>query len=1046
MISISSGRNSTIFLLSIVLAASFFGCGGGGGGGGAVAFSGAGGDPSFFVEELFYGRPLLDPAGNVFQVINPASVIETDPITGIMLEGFPQLLFPQEPIGKLGTFSLGEQASGTYNPKIIPRNAAIMVDFSQSVNPDSMNLGPNYEITGQSPIQIFTEGGDPIPTQALVWKDKVILNPVTEGKVGFPPSPLIFDQEGNPVAPTDGFLKVIINSAGTNVNVVLSVSDKELSAREDLMGSPVNPVPFNPGNGKLDFINYGDISFNGFLPDLSPPRIIREVQYEGTAGAGSDQFTIVDPSASFVVEANNNHGEWAGGLLTLREGTVFEEKVKVETNSEDTLYVSGGFVVPPEPGDDYLLQRAEFFEPIPGLTDLSTAVDPDVHPKDPFDPEDLKNSNLVHFVRYDAWDEGDKIWKPQNYDPGPGLNNPIDPKWRITLRFSEPMDVDSFRSYESFYVCNAANSVEDPAFNDMKLGRVTESEGGKVISYEPVLEDQLGGVGDQLVGFGGKPKTLRLVLRMIPPKKKIEDFYQSLGNPKDWPPGVVADLEGSGVLGVFNLGGQALGIPSQFLDKGSPHCVAYQSSSGHGAFPPAVDMKLEFSTLTTTDPEYGALVHRFMGLPETGVGGTPPISGIIFNDHPDGIYGPHIADTSIGLNGFLSGHPVEFIEHVFDDYNHPPPSSQTLPENTYPDPIFKIPFGVATPVTASDGVRFQHVYRRGDCSPDVPALEDTILDLIGLSWSPIGGWVTNTMIEKLAIAVGDSTVIPNTHQSAGIPTNANSGLMSNMNSNYKTPGSGGIQRLVYGNELPLGGLPYFIDWKNLYAPKNAGKNFNNYLPWPQFDKPVIQPGFPFKSKNSMLIEYRMDPNENTGLATNNGFTFHAGIISSMLPRFRVYSRGDKNTFGQVYGASNPNGYNIAWGPVGGTGVYGDNSRYFMIFDYVKRESLIESPYLTTEIGLSERLDLMIPVVLPPLTDIPFGTSLDITYKVSPNPSNPNLGSDYVDASDIETFNVGTTAKWDHVRFKAVFKANVSAGVVPTIDTIIVPYMLVPENP
>ena len=730
-----------------------------------------------------------------------------------------------------------------------------------------------------------------------------------------------------------------------------------------------------------------------------------------------------------MTAANGGMGEWAGGLVTLRPGTATEEKVKVASNTSDTLLLdSPGFTIPPTPGvDEYALLRAEFYEPIPGFDDLSTAVNPIDIPKDPNDPEDEYNDTTGE-------------WESVDYDPGPSGTNPIEPKWRILLRFSEPMDVDSFKPYENFYVVSGSVSIEDPGFGWMKLGRIVGLEGGKVIGFESTLEDQIGLVGDRLLGFGGQPKALRLVLRVVPPSEKINDFYESLGPPSTWPPGIVENLDTTGVLGIFNVGGQPLGLPAQFLQKGSPYCVIYSSSPGHGAYPPSADLLYDFSTGTTSDPEYGVLVHRFMGLPETGVGGgNPPITGLIFNDHPGEIYGPHIADTSIGLNGFLSGHYVEFIEHVLDDYNHPPPSSPTAP-----DPIFKIPFGVGTPVTANDGCRFQHIYRVGDCSPDVPSFQDTVLDLIGLSWAPIGGWVTNTLIEKMAIVIGNSKKppnFPNTKQSAGIPENAQSGLTAGFDFNFKdTP------IMVVGKATPPStpnlGAPFVIDWRNLYGPKNQGKTFNNYISWPEFTEPEGIPGFPFTSNDAMVIEYRLDYNQGSSMAMTNGFSFHAGIISSMLPRFRVYARGfstGQPNQQKVSACSFPNTYPTAWGPLAGPGSYGDNSRYFMIFNFVKRYSLIEAPYLTAE-DVTKDLKFLTPLILPPVADIPEGTTLTIDFATNPNPANPGSPvSPWVPAGAVEGLNTGPYKDYDFIRFRSIFEANVEAGIVPAIDTIVIPY-------
>lgn len=1033
--------------LSLLLVPAWFaGCGGGGGGGGGTGSgsSGAGGDSAFFLDEVFFGRPLFDPDGMVIEVTNPKSVIEEDPITGLLLAGFPKPLFPGDDLEKLMSLNLGETPNSPFKVRVVPRNGVLVLSFTKPVDPDSLLLDPEGLVTAKSPIRIVTDEGSLVTCRASVHGKEVWLNPVVGDQVGFPPSPLVFDQNGDPISSAEGFLKLLVYSAGTATHVVEAAQGGLLSTRKDLLGSPLKPIGFNPGNSGLDFFNYGEGSFNGFLPDISPPRIIREVKDGGTAGAGSGTLQLVDPTKSFVTAANGGSGEWSGALLVLRPGAKNEEKVKVASNTETTLFVDPpGFTKAPQAGKDaYELIRAEFYEPIPGFTDLTTAVDPVNIPKDPNDPEDAKNSDLFNFVYFDAYNETKGAWESVDYDPGPDGSNPIGPRWRINLRFSEPMDLGSFRPYETFYVCSGSLSVEDPGFGKMMPGRVTIRNRNREVSFEPVVDDQTGAAGgDRLLGFGVNPKALRLVIRVVPPAKAVSDFYESLGPPSTWPPGVVEDLVKTGVLGLMNLGGQPLGLPAQFLQKESPYCVIFDTSPGHGAYPPSADFRYDFST--QADPEgteeYGVLVHRFMGLPETGVGPEGE-TGVIYQDHPGLIYGPHIADCSVGLNGFLSGHYVEFIEHVFDNYNPPPPSSPT-----YPDPINPIPFGVGTPVTANDGCRFQHVYRVGDCSPDVPSFQGTVLDLIGLAWAPIGGWVTNTLIENMSIVIGNSKIVPDTTQEAGIPNSPGSGLKQTFSTNFF-----GKQYMVVGEETPPTqpniGVPYVIDWRNLFGPKNHGPKFNNYIAWPTFDRPKKNPGFPFTSEYSMVIEYRLDHNQGSSMAQTNGFTFHAGIISSMLPRFRVYSRGPvpNTTPPQMVDAcSYPQNYPSAWGPLQSPGSYGDNSRYFLIFEYVKRISTVVAPYLNAE-DVTQDIQFFQPVIVPPLTDIPAGTTLTVEFQVNPNPSNPGSPvSPWTVQEQVEGLNDGPYANYDYIRFKAVFEANVAAGVVPAIDTLTIPYKWTP---
>jgi hypothetical protein len=987
-------------------------------------------DNTFYTQGISFGRPLIDASGRVYDAVNPLSVIETHPLTGELLEGYPRPLRPGEPMHRLFPLLTDGSPDDPEDRKRIPRDAALVIHFTLPVDPGCMHLDAHACLTPESPIQVSTAEDEPLALQALVQENRVILNPVTKDATGFP---------RNPAADPEGAFKLVIRSEGMGQNPVRSMDGKLLAARADLLGSPLKSIRFIAGSAPHSFIHDGDNMVNGYLPDLSPPRIIREVSDEGIAGAGSGQFIIQDPSKNFVILANNGMGEWAGGLLTLRPGKADEEQVWVVYNTATAFHVAGGFSKLPVPGvDEYIVQRAEFYEPIPGFTDPATAIDPKNHPKDPFDPEDQKNWELYYFALFDEWNEVAKVWEPVTYDPGPNGTNPIDPNWRISFRFSEGMEPASFRPYETFYVSDGSTGPANPGFGRMNTGRVTASDQRRIISFEPVLEDRSAAGEDRLLGFGGHPKKLRLVLRVIPPAAILDWFYKSLGPPSNWPPEVVDDLNATGVLGVMSASGRPLGLPVQFHDIWSPYCVLYRDSPGRGPFPPAVDLKYAFKTARTSDPETGAFVHRFMGLPETAVGGVPPITGITYRDHEGKIYGPHIADAGLDANGFLTGHPVDFIELVFDDYNPPPPSSPFAP-----DPIFKLPFGVGTPITAEHGCRFQHVYRNGDCSPDILAFQDTVLDLIGLAWAPIGGWVTNGIIEKMSIAISNSDIVPDTRQQAGIPNNPNSGLKNIFANNYQNH----EQVVVVGREVPGGpdvGVPYLIDYKNLFAPKNAGPKFNFYLPWPAFRNPGGPPGFGYDSTHSLLIEYRLDKNEKYPLPQNNGFAFHPGIISSMLPRFRVYSRGDGGTpgFGPVYAASYPERYPVAWGPLPSPGNYGDNSRYFMIFNYVKRVSRIESFFLGPDPGSGKEVDFLTPLIDPRFGHVPEGTGLHVAFQAAQDPGVPSGPlSPWVEPEDVERLNTGAFAAYDYLRFRAIFEADVVKGIVPAIEKVVIPYVV-----
>jgi hypothetical protein len=335
-----------------------------------------------------------------------------------------------------------------------------------------------------------------------------------------------------------------------------------------------------------------------------------------------------------------------------------------------------------------------------------------------------------------------------------------------------------------------------------------------------------------------------------------------------------------------------------------------------------------------------------------------------------------------------------------------------------------------------------HVYRKGDASPDVDTFEDTILHLIGLSWAPIGGWVTNTLIEKMSIGMAYSNRTPDTGQHAGIPDNAGSGLLRAFDSNIMTNPVEGLPNriMVVGSET--NGVPYLLDWRNLFVPKNQGQNanFNDFLPWPEFTQ-----YFPYDSSASLLIEYRMNPNVNAGVSLNNGFAFHAGIISSMMPRFRIYTRGDNDvTIGRVFAATDPTnpGYSSARGPLANPGNYGDNSRYLAVMDYAKLLSMVESPFLGAEVDPGHDAYFLNPIIDPPIDEIPEGTELSIQFRSAPNPESTASFSPWRTPDDVEKlFNAPPFNLHGYFRFKAVFEANIESAVLPVIDTIAVPYQI-----
>lgn len=951
----------------VCLLALLAGCGGGGGGGGGGSGGPGGGpddtfDPAtdFYLSAGLIARPIFDPtSGELEQLVNPASLYEVDPITGVPLPGFPKALVAGTNLDALVSFNF-PQILDPLTPQIplVPRNAAVVLEFSRPVDPASALLSdadPSQPgvITAASAVQVRRKDGSLVPARAVVEGKRIVLHAFLDGASGWEASPLVFDKFGNAVEDGTGWLRIVLDAGAGKLR---SADALVLVDRPDGLGTQAEPLPFNPGNAALDAIvqqtESGVIGFNGFLPDLSAPRIIRAVEATGTVAsigaAPGGQLAITGAPLALPsnVAANGGLGEWANALLVVTGvgGTVSE--YVVASNANDPINPNKPvFVLAPgtlldgsvAPGAAFRVTRSEFFEPIPPPLPTDPAelarvtVDPDLHPRDPADPQDLKNHDLRYFLR--VFDPAG-VEQTANWNPVTGTFAALDPKVSLRLRFSEAMDPASFRAFESFYVTDLEVPATSPAFGRQRIGLVESGDDGRELTFSPVLQDQLDPSQDEFIGFGGTAAVLKLVVRTIPEAADIAAVKASLSSDDL---AKLTDLDTAGVLGVTDLGGRGLGLPPALLDQGDPASFFLQPGSpGAGAFPPAIDFSVAFQTKPTADPDWGAVVHRFMGQAVTSIFSYPPgvvhdpvTSGIEYADFPpedqddDGdadrryIYGPSLFDTGLNLPGRLTGAPASVIEHLIDDFNKPKASPYSSPTGEE-DVLAKIGFGLSTPLNSAWGARFQHVYRPGDASPSFNDYNGVVLDLVGLAWSPLNSPVQTSTLEDIEILVGLSNANngrgPNTNQSNGIPAQANSGLDEHFDCNLLEwteacckLASFNAQLLPFIKDQPpqttvvAPGTSYLMTNSKLFRPANAvglpPGQFNNYLDYPAFNAGIDPQfgksdvfSFPYDSRFPMLIEYRIKPQDAVPSAANV-YRFSPGILSSVLPRFRVWSQG-----------------------------------------------------------------------------------------------------------------------------------------------------------
>lgn len=186
--------------------------------------------------------------------------------------------------------------------------------------------------------------------------------------------------------------------------------------------------------------------------------------------------------------------------------------------------------------------------------------------------------------------------------------------------------------------------------------------------------------------------------------------------------------------------------------------------------------------------------------------------------------------------------------------------------------------------------------------------------------------------------------------------------------------------------------------------------------------------------DSLLLEYRIRPQAGL-ISRQNGFTFSPGILLDFMPMFRVFSLGgDLNSDGVVTPdellfpdqGGNDARARCADGPSivgGGTGTFGNNSRYFALFDYVKTTTRIASPRLPA-VGTSD------PEYFPALvqtTALPAGSTVSLEY----GPTSSSVSSYDPDPSAAN----GNT----QLSVRVTLVANRQTREVPTVTLVAVPY-------
>jgi len=253
---------------------------------------------------------------------------------------------------------------------------------------------------------------------------------------------------------------------------------------------------------------------------------------------------------------------------------------------------------------------------------------------------------------------------------------------RVRVRFSEPMDPDTFRAFDTFRVLRGAESDQPLGARDMVVGVVRAEQNLQEFSF----------------------------LARLPFSSAEGDEYR-------------CELV-SGLAGVRDLSGTAL-----------------DDAFGRAGF------RLDPAQPPTAN---GGVALRFQSTDELD----PPL----FSD----VRGQVTYDSE---GGILRPRPTAFASYVAD--------------RTVPVPSLMVPFafGVQTPLSAL-GSKLQALWRHCDFGWRVRDERFHNLDVIGLSWSPLGGALIADFFPQFEMRLAHSRFLPDETTLQGQPKYGNSGLVA----------------------------------------------------------------------------------------------------------------------------------------------------------------------------------------------------------------------------------------------------------------------------
>ncbi|MEO0480707.1 MAG: hypothetical protein AAF196_14605 [Planctomycetota bacterium] len=762
---------------------------------------------------------------------------------------------------------------------VIPRNAAIEVEFSESLGIDQdffVVRDENGVITGQrntEAIQLLEIRSDPndeftagdfrvIPARFFPDGNRLVIDPVLLGVEG-PQLGLRNNASGLPPSSDNLGANIRLAIALEGPLAIDGIFEPDQSDFRGLNNSEIESVIRDFRSGNLDD-NGADIS-RGFVLDPEPPRIIGEIPMF--------LARVEQPSAS---------------TQTI---TVFKDQVVHELDQgdvvrivdRDTGVVIGSGEVLNEPADDEGMPDVPFvrinIETIQGLEDIDPQNLPGFPDTDPdAQPLFLRNNAprlllLAEFsaVRANRGDPeapdyiaGDFIQNFVTFSPTPqpladgtpsAVNENVSPFAEAIIRFNKPVDIATMRAFDSFFFATRNVVDEDLIEAEFLVPRGIDT--GR-FNYDKFRIPHL--VSARVIDEDGSQTTIRLqslsgfylddVMRdadeaalMMDPELAPEDrpfpyFIHVVGGEDG-----VRDLSGNPIdfnaeIGVVDFQVIPFSLDTRRDDLDRP------------LFPDnlSVNVVRRFADLDE-DPQPS--VFRY-----DAVSNEQPLV-----DTPLGIEGSPLqdvfGDVTYLANGRLLARITSRFTRTVDDLNQqgtPPQSSfqrfcPTIPDSTASRSA-ATPFGqgIQNPLNPF-GARVQTVWRELDMSLSRVDPADFDLDIEQMYWAPFqDSPVIADQFDMVSLRLSHSEFRPEpcVGSFSSLATLPNSGLSGNFETNIARNNNvnGQIEQLEEQN-VAFDNQPLAISAAEAVFEPNE---INRFLPLPEFQ----QPFFTWRDQTVML--------------------------------------------------------------------------------------------------------------------------------------------------------------------------------------------------